>query len=90
MKNFLCAIALGMVPNAEWNGTDKARGGYIIVKESGEVVCYHLYNRDEFMEYLYRNTKLDSPGTSRHGYGVIYEEDGLKKIKYNLQIRFIK
>ena len=90
IKNFLSAVALGMTPKKEWDGFTKAHGGYIIVKENGEVVCYHLYNRDEFEEYLYRNTKLDTPSTTRHKFGEIYEERGEKRIKYNLQVRFIK
>ncbi len=90
IKKFLSAIALGMMPGKEWDGNVRAHGGYIIVREDGEVVCYHLYILDEFEEYLYRNTKLDTPSTGRHGYGDIYEEDGETKIKYNLQIRFIK
>jgi type II restriction enzyme len=90
IKSFLCAVALGMTPKKKWDGFTKAHGGYIIVKEDGDVVCYHLYNRDEFEEYLYQNTKLDTPSTSRHKFGDIYEDDGIQKLKYNLQIRFIK
>lgn len=90
IKNFLSAVALGMMPNKEWDGFTKAHGGYIIVKENGDVVCYHLYNRDEFEEYLYRNTKLDTPSTTKHNFGKIYTEKGVQKFKYNLQIRFIK
>lgn len=90
IKNFLVAVALGMTPNKKWDGFTKAHGGYIIVREDGELVCYHLYNRDEFQNYLYNNTRLETPSTSRHKFGDIYEEDGDKRIKYNLQIRFIK
>jgi type II restriction enzyme len=90
VKRFLSDVALGMTPKKEWDGYAKAHGGYVIVKENGEVVCYHIYNRDEFEEYLYNNTKLDTPSTTRHKFGDVYEEKGEKKIKYNLQIRFIK
>ena len=90
IKSFLVAVALGMTPNKEWDGFTKAHGGYIIVKEDGEIVCYHLYNRDEFQNYLYKNTKFDTPSTTRHKFGNIYQENGEKKIKLNLQIRFLK
>ena len=90
VKRFLSDVALGMTPKKEWDGYAKAHGGYVIVKENGEIVCYHIYNRDEFEEYLYSNTKLDTPSTTRHRFGDVYEEDGEKRIKYNLQIRFIK
>ena len=90
VKRFLSAIALGMTPKKEWDGYASAHGGYIIVKENGEVVCYHIYNRDQFEEYLFRNTKLDTPSTGRHKFGSVYTEKGENRIKYNLQIRFIK
>jgi type II restriction enzyme len=90
VKRFLSDVALGMMPKKEWDGHAKAHGGYVIVKENGEVVCYHIYNRDQFEEYLYSNTKLDTPSTTRHKFGELYEENGEKRIKYNLQIRFVK
>lgn len=89
IKNLLDAIALGMVPSKQWDGYSKAHGGYIVVKNNGDVVCYHLYNRDEFRSYLFENTRLDAPSTSRYGYGVLYEENDKKYFKLNLQIRFL-
>lgn len=90
IKNFLVAVALGMTPVKEWDGLTNAHGGYIIVKEDGELVCYHLYNRDQFQEYLFENTKFDTPSTSRHKFGLVYEENGEQFFNLNLQIRFIK
>jgi len=90
MKNFLDAIALGMVPSKPWSGFSQAQGGYIVVKENGDVVCYHLYNRDEFRTYLYENTKFDAPSTTRYGYGKLYKKNGKLFFKLNLQIRFLK
>jgi len=90
IKEFLVSVALGMTPAKEWDGITKAHGGYIIVREDGEIVCYNLYNRDEFQEYLYNNVSLDTPSTGRHGYGEIFEEGGKKYINFNLQIRFNK
>lgn len=90
VKNFLDAIALGMVPSVEWDGFTKAHGGYIVVKENGDVVCYHLYNRDEFRSYLYENTKFESASSTKHDYGTLYEKDGKLFFNLNLQIRFLK
>lgn len=90
IKLFLVAIALGMTPAKQWDGRTLAHGGYIIVKEDGDVLCYHLYNRDQFEDYLFLNTKFDTPSTSRHKFGLVYEEDGRFFIKLNLQIRFLK
>lgn len=90
VKNLLWSIALGMVPGTDWDGSATVHGGYIIVKEDGELACYHVYNFDEFKDYLYSNTKFDTPSTTRHGFGHIYDEDGRRKKKYNLQIRFVR
>lgn len=88
-KKLLSAIALGMKPSAMWDGIDEANGGYIIVSSNGDVLAYHLYNRNFFEEYLLKNTKLERGSTSRHGYASLYEEDGKLYINLNLQIRFI-
>ena len=89
MKNFLTDIALGMTPATAWTGEYQATGGYIIVREDGEILCYHLYNHNEFQEYLFKNTRFDTPSASRYEFGNIYQEYGKKYIKLNLQIRFI-
>lgn len=90
IRSLLHNVALGMVPNTTWDGMLKAHGGYIIVREDGEVVCYHVYNADEFRAYLFNNTRLETPGTSKHNYGYLYQDEGRLFLKLNLQIRFIK
>lgn len=61
-KKLLSAIALGMMPGSKWNGRDQANGGYIIVSHSGDVLAYHIYNRDFFEEYLLGIRSLKVPG----------------------------
>jgi HpaII restriction endonuclease. len=90
IKRFLTDVALGMMPSQVWTGKYDATGGYLIVKENGDVLCYHLYNRNEFEDYLLNNTKLETASSSRHGFGEIYEEKGQLFFKLNLQIRFTK
>lgn len=89
-KKFLAECALGMLPSKVWDGTANATGGYIIVREDGEVLCYHLFNRNEFETYLINNTKFETASTSRHEFGSIYKEYDKYYIKLNLQVRFIK
>lgn len=89
-KKFLAECALGMLPSKVWDGTADATGGYIIVREDGEVLCYHLFNRNEFETYLINNTRFETASTSRHKFGLIYKENGKYYIKLNLQVRFIK
>lgn len=90
IKDLLTNIALGMVPNTLWTGNYEATGGYIIVKDDGDVVCYHIYNRNAFRNYMLKNTGFDTPSQTRHGFGSIYEGDGEQYIKLNVQIRFVK
>ncbi|MGL5893993.1 MAG: HpaII family restriction endonuclease [Bacteroidales bacterium] len=40
-------------------------------------------------EYLFNNTKLETPSTSRHDFGTIYKEEDDYFLKLNLQVRFI-
>lgn len=87
-KKFLCSCALGMKPAKSWDGLDEANGGYIIVKANGEILAYHIYNRNFFEQYLLDNTILEKASTSRHDYMSLYEENGEMYIKMNLQVRF--
>lgn len=88
IKRFLTDVALGMTPSKVWTGIYDATGGYLIVKENGDVLCYHIYNRNQFEDYLFANTKLETASSTRHDFGKIYEENGQLFFKLNLQIRF--
>ncbi len=90
IKRLLREIALGMMPSKQWSGELDATGGYIIVKESGDIVCYHIYNINQFEDYLFNNTKLETASSSRHNFGAIYKVGGQNFITLNLQIRFNK
>lgn len=90
LKKFLTDAALGLMPTKIWDGHYDATGGYLVVKEDGDVLCYHLYNRNEFEQYLFSNTKLETASSSRHDFGSVYEEGGQFYFNLNLQIRFIK
>jgi hypothetical protein len=89
-KKLMSESALGMLPGTTWNGLADATGGYLIVKEDGEVLCYHLYNRNAFEDYLLENTKFETPSTTRYDFGSIYKDNENYFIKLNMQIRFIK
>ncbi|WP_251197297.1 HpaII family restriction endonuclease [Anaerotardibacter muris] len=88
IRKMLCACALGMKPSTLWDGSEEANGGYILVKKDGEVLAYHIYNREAFELYLLEHTCLERPSTSRHDYMSLYENNGEVQIKLNLQIRF--
>lgn len=89
IKHFLTDVALGMKPATKWMGKYEANGGYLIVKEDGDVLCYHIYDKSLFEDYLYNNTYLDTPSTGRHGFGIIEKDEDNKCIfKLNFEIRF--
>lgn len=92
LKKFLVEHALGMVPNTVWLGDYDATGGYIIVKENGDLVSYHLMRKNLFEQYLFHNTKFDtiSTKTARGDFGHIYEEDGAQYIALNLMVKFLE
>jgi hypothetical protein len=88
IKRLLTDIALGMMPSKVWTGELDATGGYLVVKENGDVLCYHIYNRNEFEDYLFVYTKLETASSTRHEFGKVYTENGVQYFKLNLQIRF--
>jgi len=88
IKGFLTDSALGMTPAKLWKGIYDATGGIIIVKKDGNLVCYHIYNKNEFQDYLVNNTRLEQASLSRYRFGEVYKHNGDCYIKLNLQIRF--
>ncbi len=88
VKKFLCSCALGMKPAKQWDGLDEANGGYIIVRSDGEVLAYHIYNRNFFEQYLLDNTVFERASTSRYGFMKLYEDNGNIYVKLNMQVRF--
>jgi len=88
VKRLLTDSALGMLPSKVWNGQFEANGGYIVLKQDGEILCYHLYEKDLFENYLFLNTKMDTPSATRYDYGYLFREGDEVLIKLCLQIRF--
>lgn len=89
IKRLLTDMALGMTDNIPWNGQYDDTIGYIIAKSEGKIFCTHIYYKSIFQDYLFNNTKFDTPSTSRHGFGTIFEKEGELFLRLNLQIRFI-
>lgn len=86
VMDYLKCILLGMFSNTEWDGHYSSNGS-ILTKSSGELGLYHVIKDDILKEYLFNNTKLDTPSLSRHRFGSAYFENGKYYIKLNLQIR---
>lgn len=95
ITDFLVNVALGMEPATPWNTVEEANGGYIVVKNDGNVVCYNVYDREKFRDYLLTHCKFDTPSATKFlntgetvPDGMIYLSKGRAFINLNRQIRF--
>jgi len=88
-KKFLFNSALGMVAHKRWNGLITSDGGIIVVKRNGRLAGYNPGSLSKVQEYIYENTKFDTP-SSRNKFGKITIEDEKIYMKLNFQIRFKK
>ncbi|PKL92202.1 MAG: hypothetical protein CVV21_05480 [Candidatus Goldiibacteriota bacterium HGW-Goldbacteria-1] len=91
VMNLLTASALGMTATEPWDGSYDASGGFIVVKDDGEILCYHFFKWNEFKDYLFNDTHFDIPSTSEnksYDFGNIVKDDSGFYIDLNFQIRF--
>ena len=81
-----------MLPGKTWSGKYEATGGYLVVKDDGDIVCFHIFDRNMLEDYLFKNTKFDSPKSGRYDHmAQIYKgADGKTYFNLVLQIRFKK
>ena len=89
IKSLMVCTALGMLPATPWNGRYEATGGYIVVKKDGDVICFHIYDRNLLEDYLFHNTKFETPKNERYQMGQIYKIDDKYYFDLVLQIRFL-
>lgn len=78
----------GMRLSKPWDGRSNVSGGYIVVKEDGDVLAYHTTLADEFKDFLVEKLGLETPSSSRHNAMQVYKEDDKYYINFNLQVRF--
>lgn len=83
----LCTFT-GMRLGSPWNGRQEVNGGYIVVKNNGDVVAFHSTIADEFKDFLVAKMLMESPSHSRHKDMVIYKEGDRYFLKLALQLRF--
>ncbi len=88
IQKLLVDILLGFFAGTKWDGTYESNGT-IVMKNTGEMVGFHVIDIKSLRNYLYDNIKLDTPSTTRHRFGKLYiEKDGKLYFKLNLQLRF--
>jgi hypothetical protein len=92
IKRFLVACSMGLTGAKAWSGQYQSDGGYIIVLRSGNIISYHIYDRQNFEDYLFYNTRQDTPASSKKkgNFGDIYLNQGRYEFFLNLSLRFTK
>ena len=88
IKDYLKAVMLGMFSSTKWDGNYNSNGS-ILLEDNGELKLFHVLKDSILKDYLFENTKLDTPSSSRHRFGSVYMENGEYFIKLNLQVRMV-
>ena len=88
IKDFLMAGFTGMTAGKEWDGKEQVNGGYIVVMDDGDVICYHSSDRESFRDYLYRNTHFEYVSADKYLWSRIINIDGEYYLPLNLSVRF--
>ena len=78
----------GMRLGKPWDGRSNVSGGYIVVKDDGDVLAYHTTLANEFKDFLIDKLGLETPSSSRHNAMQVYKENDKYYINFNLQVRF--
>lgn len=71
IKDFLMASFTGMTAGNKWDGKEQVNGGYIVVMDDGDVICYHSSDREAFRDYLYRNTYFEYVSADKYNWSRI-------------------
>lgn len=90
VRSFLYHLVMGMNSTEIWHGEYDASKQFLIKGNNNEIIIYNIYNRNQFEDYLFHNTRLETGSSTRHKFGTIYKDpiDNCFYMKLNLQIRF--
>lgn len=90
IKDFLMASFTGMTPSRKWDGKEQVSGGYIVVTEDGNVLCYHSMDREAFRDYLFKNTQFEYVSSDKYSWSYIEKIGDDYYLPLNASIRFRK
>ena len=88
IKDFLMAGFTGMTAGNKWDGKEQVNGGYIVVMDDGDVICYHSSDREAFRDYLYRNTYFEYVSADKYNWSRIIKIDEEYYLPLNVSVRF--
>ena len=89
LKDFVKSSILGIFPTHEWDGNLSANS-ILLVNEEGELLFYHTNKDSVLKDFFYQQTFFDTPSSSRHRFGLVYQEDNKFYFKLNLQLRLAR
>lgn len=89
VEDMLVAMTLSMTGVDVWDGSEGTNGGMIFVKTDGDVVCYHLFDRNDFREFLLQNMRFDWPSARRYFSTSITKDGDRYLMNLNVQIRMV-
>ena len=89
LKDLLFERACGMTSDDPWDGDKKISGGYIFVDNKGEIYLFFARDQDVFMDWLFKNTRFETPSTGRHGIAEIKKKEDKYYFKLGIDIRFL-
>lgn len=88
IKDFLMAGFTGMTAGKAWDGKEQVNGGYIVVMDDGDVLCYHSNDRESFRDYLYKNTHFEYVSADKYQWSRITKINGEYYLPLNVSVRF--
>ena len=88
LKDFLIAGFTGMTAGKVWDGKEQVNGGYIVVMDDGDILCYHSNDRESFRDYLYRNTFFEYVSADKYAWSRIQKISGEYYLPLNVSVRF--
>lgn len=88
IKDFLMAGFTGMTAGKVWDGREQVNGGYIVVMDDGDVICYHSNDRESFRDYLYRNTFFEYVSADKYVWSRIIKIENKYYLPLNVSVRF--
>lgn len=88
IKDFLMAGFTGMTAGKVWDGREQVNGGYIVVMDDGDVICYHSNDRESFRDYLYRNTFFEYVSADKYVWSRIIKIENAYYLPLNVSVRF--
>lgn len=90
VKQFLMALALGMRPAKQYDGTDSAVAGFVMVDAQGRMLAYRKTERQVFADFLFAHTRLEKGAPEKDKYGYLERENRVYYLKLNLKVGFVK